>query len=291
MGSKHRDQFVSVSSPEASIVVPALLHRESLSVQSIAEELTKLSEGRDNKFTGATNWIHNNLIGCYLQLFDGLGRPCPFYSGFETFCYMARGNLRHFLELCHKALSRADRQDVDSTTIISVEMQAEAARQVSADLLREVRSFGQQGNNLHTFVLRLGSLFSLSQQSPPQSEPERTHFAITGGEAELAEPARLFLSEAVKWSVLFEKKGTKKKDVAEAEGIEYVLNPIYSPYFHISYRKRRKLDLSPSEVQTIIGGDYVSVRKLLKNSQRRWAVDLADAPLPLFAHLSEESDE
>ena len=140
-------------------------------------------------------------------------------------------------------------------------------------------------------MLRLGSLFSLSQQSPLQSEPERTHFAIQGGEGEIDHTAIAFLSEAVKWSVLFEERGTKKKNVTEAEGIEYILNPIYAPYFQISYRKRRKLDLSAPEVQTIIGGDYKAVRRLLKDFQRRWAVDLAEAPLPLFAHLSGEGDE
>lgn len=283
------DDFLNEDSPEASIIVPALLNREALTVQSVADDFEKLRVGEANRFTGTTDWIHNNFVGCYLQLFDGLGRPCPFFSGFETFCYMARGNLRHFLELCHKALSRAER--VTPTTVIAVDMQAEAARQVSADLLPEVRSFGPQGNNLHTFVLRLGSLFSLSQQSPFQSEPERTHFGIQGGDTELDERGVSFLMEAVKWSVLFEEKGTKKKDAGEAEGVEYVLNPIYSPYFHISYRKRRKLELSPDDVRTIIGGEYVAVRRLLKEFQRRWSVDLTEAPLPLFAHLSSEGEE
>lgn len=289
--SSNYQQLVSETHPEASILLPALLSRDSQSPDSIADEFVKLSQGKDNKFTGATNWIHNNFVGCYLQLFDGLGRPCPFYSGFETYCFMARGNLRHFLELCHKALSRAEQPNLSASSVVAVDKQAEAARQVAADLLPEVRSFGPQGNNLHTLVLRLGSLFSLSQQSPSQSEPERTHFSISGGIAELSDSAVRQLSEAVKWSVLFEEKGTKKKDVAEAEGIEYVLNPIYAPYFHISYRKRRKLDLSPTEAQTILTGEYSAVNKLLRDFQRRWSVDLADAPLPLFAHLSEGNGE
>ena len=285
------EQFLNDCFPEASIVIPALLNRDNLPVTTIVEEFGKLTRNVENKFTGSTNWVHNNFGGCYLQLFDGLGRPCPFYSGFETYCHIARGNLRHFLELCFKALSRSEQPDVSSKTVISVEMQGEAARQVSADLLPEIRSFGPQGNNLHTFVLRLGSLFSLAQQNPAQSEPERNHFSIQGGEAELDEHAALFLAEAVKWSVLFEVKGTKKKSATEAEGVEYILNPIYSPYFHISYRKRRKLDLAPLDVRTIISGEYPVVRKLLKDYQKQWSVDLSEAPLPLFAHLSGEGDE
>ena len=283
------DDFLLQNFPEAAVIVPALLHRESLSVAEVKEEFDRLKTGAENKFTGPTDWIHNNFVGCYLQLYDGLVRPCPFYGGFTTFCFMSRGNLRHFLELCYQALARSERGD-DGFGSVTVEMQAEAARQVAADLLAEVRSFGPQGNNLHTFLLRLGSLFSLSQKNPMQSEPERTHFSIQGGEAEIDGGQAAFLSEAIKWSVLFEEKGTKKKTDSDPEGTEYVLNPIYAPYFHISYRKRKKLELTAGYVATLISGSYDPVKRLLRDYQRRWSVDLTDAALPLFAHLDEENE-
>jgi hypothetical protein len=285
------ERVVDEKYAEASIVVPALLQRDALSVGEVVGEFEKLRAGSPNKFTGTTDWVHNNFVGCYLQLFDGMGRACPLYGGFKTFCYMARGNLRHFLELCHKALSRAEKAGGTSSLKISVESQAAAARQVATDLLPEIRSFGPQGNNLYTFALRLGSLFSLSQQSPPQSEPERTHFSITDGQSALNERALKFLKEAVKWSVLFEEKITKKKDAAGEEGIEYVLNPIYSASFHISYRKRRKLELKADSLHTLIEGDRTAMSKLLKSYQRRWSVDLEVPQRSLFAHLAEEAEE
>ena len=220
-----------------------------------------------------------------MQLYDGLVRPCPIYSGFGTFCKLARGNLRHFLELCHQAWNRSS----DGLTV-SAEMQSEAARQVSSDFLGEVRSFGHQGNNLHAFLLRLGTLFSLSQQSVTQSEPERTHFAIKEGLASMPVNEIYFISEAVKWSVISEKKGTKKKTSSDPENLEYVINPIYAPYFHISYRKRRKLELSSEEVEVLIVGSYEAIRRLFGVYQQKWLVELEDAPLPLFAHLDEGVD-
>lgn len=276
--------------PEASVVVPALLNRQSTPCEVVATEFEKLTGGSANKFTGKTDWVHNNFVGCYLQLFDGLGRPCPFYGGFETFCQLARGNLRHFLELCYKTLSRLEGSGIGSDTIVPVEMQAESARQVASDLLPEIRSFGPQGNNLHTFVLRLGSLFSLSQQSPSQSEPERSHFSVSEGDSTLGKIEQQFLSEAVKWSVLFEEKGTKKKDVTAAEGVEYVLNPIYAPYFHISYRKKRKMELSAGEVTALISGNYGAVNKLLRAYQKRWTVEISGPQRTLFSHLMEDGD-
>ena len=184
-------------------------------------------------FNNSSNSIHSNFVGCTSSSLTGSGAG-PFYSGFETYCYIARGNLRHFFGLCFKALSRADEPDVNFETVISVETQAEAARQVSADLLPEIRSFGPQGNNLHTFVLRLGSLLPLSTKSITE-RARADNFAIRGGEPELDEPAPYFWQNQ-KWSVLFEVKGTKKKNATEAEGVEYILNPIYSPYFHIAIR-------------------------------------------------------
>ena len=278
--------FIRESMPEASIIIAALLNRKSLSPVEILHELDNLAEGENNKFTGKTEWIHNNFIGCFLELYSGLNRPCPIYGGFSTYCLMSRGNLRHFLELCHHALAKTIQSGGDLT--VSVEKQAEAARQVAADLLSEVRSFGPHGNRLYTFILRLGSLYSISQQRPSQSEPEVTHFCVKGGDAELENTHLLFLSEAIKWSVLFEDKGTKKKSGSDPEGREYVLNPIYAPYFHISYRKKRRLELPASDVEILIGGAYEDgLKSLLKKYERKWAVDLSDAPLPLFQHLEE----
>ena len=276
------DEFLDVKFPEASIVVPALLSRKTLSVNDVIIQLNGLRANEENKFTGRTNWIHNNFYGCYLQLYDGLIRPCPIYSGFSTFCKLARGNLRHFLELCHQAWNRTS-QGLD----VSAEMQSEAARQVSSAFLGEVRSFGHQGNNLHAFLLRIGTLFSLSQQSVTQSEPERTHFSIREGVASMKPDESGFISEAIKWSVVSEKRGTKKKTRNDPENLEYVVNPIYAPYFHISYRRRRKLELTIDEMDVLIKGSYDAVKTLFLMYQKKWMVDLDDAPLPLFAHLDE----
>lgn len=278
------ETFVMDDFPEASVIMPALLSRRSITLEELRNEIRKLQAAKDNRFIGTTAWVHNNLVACLLQIYDGLPRPCPVYSGFSTFCHMARGNLRHFLELSFRALGRSSKAR-QTLGAIDIDSQAEAARQVAADLLSEIRSFGEHGNNLHAFVLRIGTLFSVAQQQPAQSEPEKTHFSIEGGEAEIQQSDVSFLREAIKWSVLFEEKGTKKKDENEPEGHEYILNPIYSPYFHISFRKKRKLELTATEAKILIGGSFEAVKKLISEYQKRWAVDLEDAPLPLFAHF------
>ena len=256
--------FLREELPEASIVNSALLYRKKLSPVDVSHELDKLEAGEENKYTGRTNWIHNNLIGSLLNLYSPFSRPCPFYAGFNTFCQLSHGNLRHFTELCYKSISRAFDKDGMLRLPVEPENQAEAARQASTDFLGEVRSFGPIGNQLHTFLLRLGSLFSLAHQRITQSEAEQSHFAVTKGVGAFKSEDFDFFREATKWSVLLEDPETKKKQKDQPHSIQYMLNPIYSPYFHITYRKKRKLELSTEEVICLIRGSLDEFTSIMK---------------------------
>lgn len=271
------EYFFMQEVPNAAIVVlPALLARDRLSTRRIVDEFQKYCSGERNGFEQDTDWLHNTFIASYLDLFIPLVRTCPVYSGFETYCRMARGNIRHFLELCHRVFAETY---ADSRLSKSAEEQAEAACQVAVNLLPEVRSFGHLGNHLHSFVLRLGKLFALSQRRTSQSEPERTHFAIRGGEALISDQSRKLLAEAVKWSVLFEEKESKVKSPSEQQVIDYVLNPIYSPYFQISYRKGRKLLLSNDDFEVLCSGSVEQYNtKLYSQFAKGWKVDQEITP-------------
>ena len=168
--------FLRLNHPKASVIVPALLSRRSTGPDEVEKQLDLLDQGEDNRFTGTSDWIHNNFVGCLLQLYKPHARACPFYAGFNTFCELSHGNIRHLLELCHKSVQQVLRDGWVEPTTISPNHQATAARLASAAFLGEVRSFGRLGNQLHTFVLRLGSLFAIAHQRPTQSEPEITPF-------------------------------------------------------------------------------------------------------------------
>jgi hypothetical protein len=283
------DDFVLASQPEASIVSPSLLFRTSLDPSYVRAELRKLDEGDINDFTGSRDWIHNNFVGSYLQLYGPHSKPCPLFAGFQTFCQLAHGNIRYLLELCHTSLNRMD--DWDGQQGVPIDVQADAAREASASFLREVRSSGPKGLQLHGFVLRLGSLLAIAHQRPTQSEPEQTHFSIGAGSTSLTNEDQDFLREAVKWSVIYEEPETKKKDVGEPEGFEYVLAPIYAPYFHISYRKKRKLKLSTDDVIVLVRGSYEQVKELLRRYSAAWEVEPSELAPTLFSHLGDEFDE
>jgi hypothetical protein len=147
---------------------------------------------------------------------------------------------------------------------------------------------GRLGNRLHSFVLRLGSLFSIANQRPSQSEPEQSHFSIKGDTSRLDDDDIDFLDEAIKWSVLFRTEETKQKDTSSVSSFEYTLNPIYAPYFNITYRKKRRLELTLDEFLVLERGDYQSVNALLRRFSDRWRVELEHASPTLFSHLLED---
>ena len=281
--------FIDESFPEGSIVTFSLLCRNKANPTEILSEFNKYKAGQDNKFSKETNWIHNNLIGCILYVYETSNKPCQFYSGFHTFCKLSKGNIRHLMELAHKSITRAD--DIDSTSlkkelVVDPTYQAEAAKFASTAFLNEIRTFGRYGNKLHNFTLRLGGIFQHAHLRKTQSEPEQNHFAITRGKMELGEKDYEIINEAIKWSVLSEDKATKQKSESNIDITEYVLNPIYSPFFHISYRRKRRLEFTSDDFLILLNGNLDEFTGLVKKYIKVWEINLKDTSPTLFSDLN-----
>ncbi|GAB4026383.1 ORC-CDC6 family AAA ATPase [Spirosoma gilvum] len=279
--------FILPDYPEASIVTASLLNRKNLKVSEIHNELINYINGVPNKFNGQTDWIHNNLIGCILLIYEPLGRVCPIYAGFDSFCQMSNTNLRHFLELCNKSIVNEiwdTGKEITDLESISIKQQSEAAKQASIGFLKEVKSFGNTGNILHSFTMRLGTYYRLVQKRNSQSEPEQNHFIVKDT---ISEDVQKFLDEAVKWSVLYENRSTKHKHSEETVAFEYILNPIYSPYFHISYRKKKRSELTNRELEIFISGEVDLYEGILKYYLKSWSMHSPDSgTLSLFSQDS-----
>ena len=276
--------------PEATIIVPALIHRARLTPETILNHLDLLAGNKPNNFTGEAGWIHNNFIGCLLWLYESHSTACLFYSGFDTFCLLAHGNLRHFLEICHISLNQISKDSKSGAIVVPPQLQAKAARQASADFLNEIPAFGRWGDRLHTFVFRLGLLFALAHRRPTQSEPEQCHFAVTSGSKLLEEADIQFLREAEKWSVLFEEEETKIKNEYQRASFEYVLNPIYSPYFNITFRKKRKLELSVQDLEILIHGSFDKAKELLRRYSKQWQIEGDVESTPFFRFTEDQAE-
>lgn len=247
------DQFLEYRCvPDALVIVPALLNRPRNNPEDILNHLKSYTQNTGSSFE-KKDWIHNNLVGALLELYRPYGRICPIYSGYDTFFTMANNNLRHLLILCYKALEVADLAD-ENVNEISLDIQARAAYEAADQLIREIKTFGSQGERLRMFVLRLGSVFRALQSVPAMSEPEQNQFSINSGNRVLNTTETDFLAEAKKYGIITEQLETKTKGQIGSDIVDYQLNPIYSPYFQISYRRKRKIDLSVEEFHVLALG-------------------------------------
>lgn len=281
--------FIVYDDMRISFVSIILLNRENLDPIDILSEINNYREDLSNKFFNSTDWIQNNFVGSYLYFFSSLNRVCPLFTGFRTFCEMSNGNIRHLTELCYKTFLRASDDNSSDGVVdlwqISLQNQAQAAEQASTNFLNEIKTFGRYGNQLHTFTNRLGALFALAQKVPRQSEPEQNHFSIVQG-SDTTQEINLLLNEAIKWSVLFEEKSTKKKSISDPDLTEYVLNPIYSPYFRISYRKKRKIEISYKTLEALSMGSLGDFENVLKIYRSKWNLDESVKEHNLFTDLN-----
>ena len=287
---KHQSQinfseFISSSSPEASIVAACLVNRDTnrFSPEIILDELHKINyQDQQSKFSGDGGWIQNNLYGQLLYLYIGVrSKPNPLYAGFERFCILARGNLRFFQELCHQSFIIFESEnfsldDDELTTTIPIETQSLAAALTADKILTEIEHLGSLGPTLKLLIHRLGKIFELSQKRRPQSEPEITHFSISFDSVNTEENKKIqhILNEARTWAIIYSKKDTKNKGALDREKEDFIPNPIYAPFFGVSYRRKRKLTLSAREFLNIAEGSEESFKRLIFKYANQWSVEI-----------------
>jgi len=262
------DKFIDKEYPEASIVCAALLHQSTKTADEVLSQFENLKNGRPSNFKDG-DWVHHFLVGSILLVyFPYRQRACPLYAGFSAFRSLSKTNVRHFVELCNLATTGLRTASEFADFSVSIDTQAEAALRVSRLFKNEVAGCGDFGNRLLAIVNVMGKLYRLSQGKPAQSEPERTHFCVIN--AAVTDEAERVLSEAVKWSVFFIQDESKVKGV-RYESNEYVLNPIFAPFFGISYNKGRKLEMPGPQAEAMLTGTVQDYTNLLKTYERAWA--------------------
>ncbi|PTP68835.1 ORC-CDC6 family AAA ATPase [Vibrio splendidus] len=268
--------FIDSRYLQASIVNAALVNRKSTNInpELILIEFEKYKSGEISKYK---NWIPNNLKGVLLYLYSTTSnRICPIYSGFDQFTLMSKGNLRHFLELCHQSFSKLeDLEECDEfIDIVPIDVQLNSTKYTSKLELDKIADLGRDGKYLKRIARRLGRLFAYSQSRRAQSEPEVNHFSIPMSDKSSLKPeVSQLLNECLMWSVLFEEESTKNKSEIAIEEYDYVLHPVLSAHFSISPSKKRKLSLSIADIEALFIGDDEDFQKVLQKFESKWNLE------------------
>lgn len=272
--SANPEVYIDDSFPRESIVNVSLLNREKQSQTEVLDQFNKLRGGEPNKYSGATSWTQNFFIGTYLRIMKAYAsRPVTYYSGFDVFIKLSRGNIRHFLEIVRASVKTIGGDDVKAVPVIPPESQAVAVRRASEDLYREINGISVYGSQLSAFVRDIGAIFQIAHSRKSQSEPEINHFSVVLDGHRTDDDLKIFFDEAEKWGVLFPEKSTKHKANQDATETEYVLNPIYSPYFMISYAKKRKIVLNYRDVGILLKGSPDERKALRDLYRKKWLSD------------------
>lgn len=227
--------------------------------KDIADELEKHHAGLPSKYK---QWLHNyGMAAIFLMCRDYKQRKR--YFGFDTFIQLSSGIPRFFIQLCFYSFDYARQADgftFGTESTLSVSSQDRAAYQLSHNKVDEIDTYPPVGHKLKRLALVLGRVFEQLHKRPNIGEPETNHF-YTDYDS-LSPSAREAIDSGVMWAVFQPKPLTKIKSSGQHRAVEYHLNHVYAPYFQISPRKKRRLDIKSIDFDVLVDGEQDSVAKI-----------------------------
>lgn len=235
----------------------------------------------------------NNHRNALLFTFGKSGARNPkLYCGWKTYASLAHSNIRYLLELVDQAIKRHLADGNSLSTPISFEAQTEAAYMVGRKNLTELEGLSVDGAKLTKLLLGLGRVFQLLASSHYHDNPEVTQFSISpsssANSAEV-ECVESLLRSAVNHLALVRFRGTKLNDESETREYDYMIHPIFSPFFVISYRKKRKLLIPAAQVLGLISRPKTVIAEILKTNPNDLAMQVP-VQLELFKVYYESGD-
>lgn len=267
--------FINYEFKRQSIINAILLNRKNI----VAEKLLKKFIANDEAFYGPL--VNNNLLGGVLYIYNTYQKKtCPYYGGFDRFIALSQSNIRHLLELCYQSIIEYETEHVFNTDKIEnfsipVSLQANAVKRASKMQIDKISSLGKYGRDLQKIAIRLGKIFLLSQRRKSQSIAEITQFTFKDYQLIDNEDlkADTLINECKVWGVLNEEVNTKITTDKDNSTNLYVLHPMLAPYFGISPRKKRKLDLTYDQFKTIFISNETTYQKLYNYYVNEWKIE------------------
>ena len=214
------------------------------------------------------------------------GRPGirKYYSGWDTFIQLSGGNIRFLLQLVEASLARHLREGRGLHQPLSPDLQTYAAQAIGRANLTELEGMSVRGAQLTKFLLGLGRVFEIMAASPEGHAPEVNQFEVvyTSGTPTQNHESDVLLEAAVMHLALSRRSGSKLAGQGETRDWDFMIYPIFAPFFNFSYRRKRKMSLTPDQVLLLVDSPSPAIRRILAASNRT-----PDEPLPEQLRLFE----
>lgn len=212
------------------------------------------------------NQFYDNYKYAYLfTIADPVAQIRKYYCGWNTFTSLSSSNIRYLLELVDTALKEHTREGRSLSEPLSPKVQTLSAQSVGKKNLFELEGY-REGAQLVKLVLGLGRVFGVMASEPEGHSPEQNQFCLKDT-AKITEELERILTNAVMHSALV-RTLANKLDKMDARSYDYTIHPIFSAFFAISYRRKRKITLSPDDLLGLVADPGKATRAILRKQGR-----------------------
>lgn len=202
-----------------------------------------------------------------------------YYSGWKVFVKLAANNIRYLLELVDQSLLLHIREGHELAEPIPPEIQTRAAQNTGKKNLAELEGLHAHGAKLTKLLLSLGRIFEVMASNVLGHTPEANQFYIEAdtdiSDKESKEVDDL-LKAAIMHLALIRESGTKFTDEADTRDYDYMIHPIFSPFFIFSYRKKRKMKITERQFLGLVKTPRETIKKILEQNNRDYEEQLPD---------------
>jgi hypothetical protein len=259
--------------------------------RSLEEILSDYDRDRATWATRFSNYTYSILFA----LRRGKTGIRKYYSGWDTFLKLSAGNIRYCLELLEQAM-KIQLSDIGKYLPLSPSIQTRAAQAVGRKNLSELEGLSVKGALLTKLLLGMGRVFQLMAADPIGHAPEINQFHLPHSSKDTdplttIEECDALLKAAVMHLALLRFSGSKLGDAGETRDYDYTIHPIFSAFFVYSYRLKRKMLVSSSELLSLTVSPKKTIEALLEKSGRLIDEEADEAPdqLMLFKDFYDRS--
>lgn len=206
------------------------------------------------------NFVENYRYAALFQIAEAGSSITKLYCGWSTYTTMASSNIRYLLELVDYTFREHQRVNGEVGASFSWQTQTRAAQAVGRKNLFELEGF-REGALLVKLTIGLGRLFQIMARRPEGHSPEQNQFALAAG-VKLPLPVETLINNAVMHSALV-RTIANKLNQADARSYDYSLHPVFSAFFGISHRRKRKIIIRPDDLLVLVKDPGRGVRRLL----------------------------
>jgi hypothetical protein len=227
--------------------------------------------------------FNNHFYASLFSIRKGKRGVRKYYAGWNVFVTLSHGNIRYLLELVNEAFLRHKDASEDILGPISFEAQTEAAEFVGRKNLAELEGLSVEGGRLTKLLLSLGRIFQVFAADPNGHAPETNQFHLAEEVVDPEKERRIqnTLHQAVMHLALIRFSGNKATEDTDTRAYDYMIHPIFAPFFVFSHRKKRQLTINGSQLLGLIDEPKQTIKKILAVTNRTEIDSLPDQ-LQLF---------